>query len=497
MKNCAETEKDIWDCEEEIFSLQQKINKELNDESQAWIEVRTALNDWEEFDDNAIDAFNRVKERNRQNLDEGKITWAQYVDTCSKIGQEMYNERVKQSLKWLEHERKYNNLSQEDYIAGLQRMTAYTKEYYEQGLIDKKKYIEAATEIDEKYLDAYSEKNENEYKSWKKDAQGWLSDRNMYNDWEEFGDSKNDFYARAIERVSQFYKEGKIDWQTMMDDTKEYADALYKSRANGDEVYSKWLSNAENWKQLRDTYDDWEEYGDSAVSYYQRCIDRISQMYQQGHITWQKYMDETMNYEMDLYLAFEDKYDDILSSQYSYISQKKKEFADEEQKLRDSWEESNRNADMNKVNKLIAIYKNSVTERGMDKYSDLLEEKERLNYEADLYELQESNNYVLKRLQEKYDKLESEKKVFLKAIRDADVSAESIARTLTNQFSGFGTETKQLLNELISAVNGIKISGGTTNNNTSYTDNRTINVSSKSVLATPGNVEKFLASVKG
>ena len=40
-------------------------------------------------------------------------------------------------------------------------------------------------------------------------------------------------------------------------------------------VYQKWQSDAENWKTIRDTYDDWYEAGDSPVKFYERSIEVI------------------------------------------------------------------------------------------------------------------------------------------------------------------------------------------------------------------------------
>ncbi|MDY3971123.1 MAG: phage tail tape measure protein, partial [Clostridia bacterium] len=91
-----ENEKDIWDIEEQIFSLQQKL----------------------------------------------------------------YSERVKESENWLAHEEKYNGMGVDDYLAGIDRMKAYTEEYYAQGIISHKEYTDAMLDLDEKYIDKRKEQLE-------------------------------------------------------------------------------------------------------------------------------------------------------------------------------------------------------------------------------------------------------------------------------------------------------------------------------------------------
>lgn len=213
-KQYAENEKDIWDIEEQVFSLQQKLYSDRVKESEKWLahEVKyngmsaadylagidrmkaytaeyyaqgiinheeytdalaeldekyidkrkeqlsqmfdassayisehTYFNDWE--NDDPLSAYNRVMERNREALANGELTQAEYDEYAKNLGSDMYNERVEQSKNWLEEQRKYFGLSDKEYVEGLNRIKAYTQEYYDKGLISRREYNENMTEL--------------------------------------------------------------------------------------------------------------------------------------------------------------------------------------------------------------------------------------------------------------------------------------------------------------------------------------------------------------
>ena len=73
-------DKDIADIEEQIFSIMQKQTKEFNEQSKAYLEKHSAINDWGDNGDTPLDAFKRIKDRNYQDLQDAKITWDDYVD---------------------------------------------------------------------------------------------------------------------------------------------------------------------------------------------------------------------------------------------------------------------------------------------------------------------------------------------------------------------------------------------------------------------------------
>ncbi len=252
-----DNQKDIEDIEEEIYSLTVKQNDERNKASEKWADKRIFNNDWEEYGDDIYSAYDRIKVRNMEMVSSGKMTWDDYTEYMESTGEKMYDSRRDQSEKWLEHEKKYNKLSEEDYGAGLQRMREYTLQMYEQGLIDKEKYRQADRELEEKYLDFVSDKNANEYSAWQNDADMWERMRDTYDDWADYNDSKLDFIKRKIEKVEDFYKDGKISFDEYDIATKNYQMDYYNEQSR---IYDEKLQEfSSRISKLREKYSDAEQ----------------------------------------------------------------------------------------------------------------------------------------------------------------------------------------------------------------------------------------------
>lgn len=457
-----------WEARKEIFALQQQNISDINKLAERLVEFNDYYSGTESGSTDAINMFNSVKELNKSNAQAGILTWMEYFDNVSELGTKMYEGRIKNSEEWLRREEKYNGLSVDDYIKGLERMKEYTAQYCSEGLISYKEYIQGIEYLDDKIADKHAE----EYARWKNDAAVWKSDRDLYGDWAEKGDSTVGFFSRYKDKTKEFYNAGKISWDTMNEEIQAADRELFKIQSTGDEVYSKWKNDADGWKNLRDTYGDWEKYGDSIVQFYNRCIEKVAQLYKEGHISWQKYSDETMNYEMKLFEAESVSMDNILAQMSKHIKNKQKLFKDEEQSLKDSWSVSDRDDRLYELKGELAVYKNAVTEKGKDKYRSLLDEQKKLRREEELYNLQQKNNAVLEKLQAQYDAAEKNKDNILNKITSTNNDLKNIADDFNIDFSQFGKKTEQLLEQLIYEVR----SAASKANTNTYNDSRKISI---------------------
>lgn len=257
-------DKDIADIEEQIFSIMQKQTKEFNEQSKAYLEKHSAINDWGDNGDTPLDAFKRIKDRNYQDLQDAKITWDDYVDNVSDAGETLYDDMKSYSDSWLEHQQKYHNMSIDDYIAGIDREAERLEEFYANDVINYQKYVEEKQTLEEKRFDAVAQKNADEYSAWQKDADAWQELRSTYDDWDKYGDSEEDFLKRKIDRVKEFYNAGKISFEEFIDDTNKYSMELYKSQSSAvDELLQKqqdYISNVKDEfsKQEQELRDSWD-----------------------------------------------------------------------------------------------------------------------------------------------------------------------------------------------------------------------------------------------
>lgn len=142
--------------DEYLDKRKEQIEKEY-DISKNYISEHTYFNDWQDNGDSPLDAYNRVMDRHREELANGELTQDEFDKYQSELGSDMYSERVEQSKNWLEEQRKYYGMTDEEYIAGLKRIQQYTQEYYDAGLISRKEYNKNMTELNHDMFDQAGE----------------------------------------------------------------------------------------------------------------------------------------------------------------------------------------------------------------------------------------------------------------------------------------------------------------------------------------------------
>ena len=176
--------------------------------------------------------------------------------------------------------------------------------------------------------------------------------------------------------------------------------------------------------------------------------------------------------KLNLYEAKMDQVNELLSRQKNYINDLKQQFSDEETALSEKWEVSDRNISKAEISHQLGIYKNAVTQRGIDKYKSLQEQMKKLKREERMYELQKDNAETIAELEENYDVVEANKKYLLAPIEKSGVNIEGIVGSVNYDIKSMESTITSLFAQTISAIKSISISSN------SYSDNRNINISS-------------------
>lgn len=151
----------IRDHEIKIAELRKKNLEEQHKQSLKYIEERTYYNDWENHNDTPEDVYARIKERNDTELLAGHITDEEYNDNMTEAGQKLYEGRLKNSKKWLEMQKKYGAITEEEYREGLARIKAYTEDYYRRGMISGQFYYDALDDANSDLFDNMQSSLEN------------------------------------------------------------------------------------------------------------------------------------------------------------------------------------------------------------------------------------------------------------------------------------------------------------------------------------------------
>lgn len=360
-------------------------------------------------------------------------------------------------------------------------------ELMEQFMYDSEAVKECQEEIfaaQQKIWNAQKKESSAALADYKKHSDAWIK---YQTDVGGMGvDGQIEAYKRQLESYNEMVSKMVASTMYSSDEMKEIWDDFYEYKAGVDlkigklteqknyAVYTKWQSDAKNWKNIRDTYDDWEEWGDSPVQFYERSIERIQQMYDGGYVGWQEYRDDTMIAKLDLYKAKMDEVDELLSRQKEYIKNTKERFANEENSLSEKWAAEDRQADKARIAHELKIYAGAVTERGMDKYKSLQEQMKKIRREEEMYALQKTHTETLNKLEEDYEVIEANKKYLLYTIEKSGINIEGIVRSVNNDMKGMQNVISGLFAETISAIKSIRVSSS------SYSDNRTISISSNS-----------------
>ncbi len=366
------------------------------------------------------------------------------------LQKKLYSERVSESEKWLQHEEKYNGMSISDYLAGIDRMKAYTAEYYAQGIINHKEYTEAIADLDEKYLDKRKEQLSEMYDN----SSAYISEHSYFNDWEDIGDDPLAAYNRVMERNKDALASGELTQKEF----DEYASKL------GSDMLSQRTEQSKNWLEEQRKY-----FGMSDAEYVEG-LERIKaytqEYYDKGLIDRREYNEAMTDLNHSMWDEAMDAYDDMLQKQQDYISEMREQFRKEEQALQDSWAVADRKTDMSEVQAQLDIYAGAVTDRGQKKYVELEKEMKQLQRDEKLYNLQVRNNATIESLEADYKTLEENKKNILNDLRAADIDISGYVDELSRNISQSSSNIESLLGDLLSAFRGFKVES------TSMTDNR-------------------------
>ncbi len=227
-KEFTSTQKDVEDIQEEIWAATRKVRDEQNELSEEYLATRAVFNDWDEYSDSMVAGFQRVSDREKQYVKDSVITEKEANTYLKKLGKDMFDDRVENSKAWLERQVKYNNMSVESYIESVEKMKAAAYEAYGAGMITSPQLNVSLQEYDDMIADKTKEANADEYAAWKKEYEEWITNNETFG-WQN-GDSLVQTWERVIAGIQERFNQGKIDWDTYINDFKAAQRELYNAQ---------------------------------------------------------------------------------------------------------------------------------------------------------------------------------------------------------------------------------------------------------------------------
>lgn len=443
--------KDAEDIEERLYSLTRDRREELNELSEEYISDRSFFNDWSEWGDSAIEAFDRVRDREYAYVADRKITEKEANDYLAELGKDMYDQRVENSEAWIDKQIRYNDMSVEDTKAAYDRMAAYTQEYYDNGLISYREYIEGMEEIDEqrteRLLDAYNV-DDNRAQRYKQMAEVFGFDE---------GDNLVKTIGRELDNLDKAYADGAFRGSDE-DYWDKRADLLIEQR---NAEFDEWQTAMDKERTLYDLWDMWDSIG-GKTGWLEDYAKQLQKFYADGKMSEKEFRSEMLDVYVEYYNAQEEALDEALQAQSDYIDSVNERYDNLINKKEDAFDMKSLNDDIAEQQRKAEIYEGAVTQRGQDVYSDAVDRLEELQHQKEIKELQAEQTKVVSGLRTDYDKIEQNKKQILNGLSAQFIDVNAIASAIKADTAG----TQELFRELLLAVRNIP--GGNVYGDTNY-----------------------------
>lgn len=284
----------------------------LNEISEEYIKFHASVNDWASVGDSPLAAFDRVRERIKQNVAENLYTEKEANEYLKQLGSDLYSAYADDADNWIQHERDYNAMSVEEYTAALTRKKNRLSEFLNSGIGEYTQYVEDIQKLDEQIMDAYAES----VSSWRSDADfyqrqsevfGWGFNGTGHKSAEKFWQARLDrelqnsadtnLSANERKNAARYADEARMEVykarQAALDDELEkFKDSIEDLRTEMDDEVQK----------LRDSWTKADRKKDISETEHQLAIFRNAQT-KEGIDKYKSLQDELLQLQRDEQIA--------------------------------------------------------------------------------------------------------------------------------------------------------------------------------------------------
>ncbi len=186
-----------------------------------------------------------------------------------------------------------------------QMQDEYNKQIERLRKLSPEKYKEEIQELEQSWQEAQKAIAELSFSN----AERWIDERNTYNDWESYADNE----VAAWERVLKIFK---TEFPKELEKIKEIEEKIFEVRKDAME---KAISDIEDYIDARNSYNDWDAYGDSEVKAIQRQTKIIEEAYKERLLSFEEYIDKLEEYSQRIHSLGQSRVDKHLSNIDKYI----------------------------------------------------------------------------------------------------------------------------------------------------------------------------------
>ncbi len=222
---------------------------------------------------------------------------------------DFYTKQHENIIRDIEHARDMA-LEQNPYLDTTPYYKQMQEEYHKQAerlrALDPEKYKEEIQKLQQSWMDAQEAIADWSYSN----SERWISERSAYNDWELYGDSEITAWQRVLKRF-------QTEFPNELEKIKDIEQKIFELRK---EEMEKSIEDINDYIDARNTYNDWDAYGDSEVKAVQRQTKIIEDMYNQRLLSYEEYIDKLEEQSQRIYSLGQDRVDKHLSDIDKYIN---------------------------------------------------------------------------------------------------------------------------------------------------------------------------------
>ena len=221
---------------------------------------------------------------------------------------DFYTKQHENIIRDIEHARDMA-LEKNPYVDTTSYYRQMQDEYHKQAellrALDPEKFKEEIQKYQQAWWDAQEAIVDWSYSN----SERWINERNTYNDWDLYGDNEIAAWERVLKRF-------KTEFPNELEKIKEIEQNIFEARKRAME---KSISDIEDYINARNTYNDWDAYGDSEVKAIQRQTKIIEDAYRDRLLSYEEYIDKIEEQTQRIYRLGQDRVDKHLSNIDKYI----------------------------------------------------------------------------------------------------------------------------------------------------------------------------------
>ena len=367
-----------------------------------WIEERKTKGDWGMYEDSESEAWKRVAKWLREE-------YPDEIDKIKEAEQNAVDAKFQEDVDWIAERNEKGDWE----LLGDNEVDAW------------KRVIEGLQKETPDEIDKIKEAQKNLVNAEEKAFTDYIAERNEKGDWALYGESEYEAWQRYIKLLREEYpdeldrikkaEQNAInarfqhstdwiaerntynDWDLFGDSevkawervvkwlNEEYPDEIEKIKQAEKSLFDarkteieESISDIEDYIKARNAYDDWDKYGDSEVKAIQRITEIIEDEYEQRFISYEEYIDKLEDQSQRIYSLGKNRLDEHLSDIDKYIDARN---------FYDDWDKFG-NTEVNAIRKQLKILKEAYN-LNLISYEDYTEKYAK--YTQKLYSVAKNN----------------------------------------------------------------------------------------------------------